>query len=362
MQISRTILGFLAALLANVLTIPIILCILVFGAIASLTKLLAHLLEPRSVLWSEVIEFHPTIGWKQKPNLDVWTMAHDVFHVTTDSDGWRGNTTTLTDSDLLVFGDSHAFGHGMNDRNHFASQSRGVRVKVVGADGYNTVQQVLLMRELVNYLHGKCVVWFIFLGNDLLDNLEPSMEHYRIPFVREHAEARGWEIVTSHIDPAPWPIVARRYRETNYDRLTKLFTPTFVSNRAFSALEYLIGEGASVCKKAGARLIVMTIPDLKTLDKKGLDLLYAHGADVDSFDPDLPDRTIRAICHRLNLPFVAGTDHFGAEHYKKYGDHWNRLGHNQMANLLINLYERQGAQDEGNPLAGLPSRIPAQVI
>ena len=49
MQISRTILGFLAALLASVLTIPLILCILVFGAIASLTKLLAHLLEPRSV-------------------------------------------------------------------------------------------------------------------------------------------------------------------------------------------------------------------------------------------------------------------------------------------------------------------------
>jgi hypothetical protein len=341
---------------------PIIVGILLLGTIASLTRLLAHLLEPRFVMWSELIEFHPLIGWKQKPNLNVWTMSDDVFHATTDADGWRGNTRTLTDSDLLVFGDSHAFGHGINDRNHFASRSRNLRVKAVGADGYNTVQQVLLMRELINYLRGKCVVWFIFLGNDLLDNLEPSMEHYRIPFVREGAETREWEIVTSHIDPAPWPIVSRRYRGPNYDRLTKLFTPTFVGERAFSALEYLIGEGASVCKNAGARLIVMTIPDPKTLEKKGLDILYPHGADVDAFDPDLPDRKIRAICQRLNLPFVAGRDHFGAEHYKKYDDHWNRSGHTRMANLLINLYERQGAQDEGNPLAGLPSRIPAQTI
>ena len=281
MQIARAIVGLFAGLLAIVLTIPIFVGILIFGTIASLTKLLAHFLEPRFVTWSELVEFYPTIGWKQKPNLDVWTMADDVFHVTTDSDGWRGNATTVADSNLLVFGDSHSFGHGINDSDHFASRNRDVRIKAVGADGYNTVQQVLLMREFGNHLHDKCVVWFIFLGNDLLDNLEPSMEEYRIPFVRESSDADGWEIVTKHIDPTPWPIVSRRYRRVNYDRLTKLFTPTFVSDRAFAALDFLIGEGASVCKKVGARLTVMTIPDPKTLDQKGLDLLYTHGADVE---------------------------------------------------------------------------------
>ena len=218
------------------------------------------------------------------------------------------------------------------------------------------------MRELGNHLLEKYVVWFIFLGNDLLDNLEPSMEEYRIPFVREGSDAAGWEIVTKHIDPTPWPIVSRRYRRTNYDRLTKLFTPTFVSERAFSALEFLIGEGASVCRRAGARLTVMTIPDPKTLDKKGLDLLYTHGADVDSFDPDLPDRKIHGICQRLKLPFVAGADHFGIEHYKEHDDHWNQSGHARMAAILMGLYERQGASDKEDPLVGLPSSIAVQII
>ena len=124
MQIARAILGLFAGLIAIVLTIPIFAGILIFGTIASLTKLLAHFLEPRFVTWSELVEIYPTIGWKQKPNLDVWTMADDVFHVTTDSDGWRGNATTVADSNLLVFGDSHSFGHGINDSDHFSARCR----------------------------------------------------------------------------------------------------------------------------------------------------------------------------------------------------------------------------------------------
>lgn len=344
MQLLRFFLGFVAALIATVLALPLIIGVLVFKAVAFLTKVLAPLLEPKFVTWQELIEFDPTVGWKSKAHLDTRALVDDLFHFTTDADGWRGNTTNLADSEMVVFGDSHAFGYGIDEKHFFANLVTEVRVKSLGVISYNMVQEVLWMRQLSHRLKNKMVVWLIFLGNDLGDNLEPAQYHYRAPFVREIKGTSQWQIVTEHLSSKPWPFLSRRYRETNYDRLNTIYSPTFVSERAFGACNYLIAEGKKVCDDAGAHLTVLTIPDPMTLSQAGLDILSAHGADSKSFDPSRPDKKIRSLCEQLNLPCVIGASHFGIEDYKQYDSHWNKQGHRRMAGILRGLHIKHESQ------------------
>jgi hypothetical protein len=341
-NILRNLLGWVAAAIVLVCLLPICVGIMAFKGVAFLTRRLARLLEPRFLTWPELIEFYPAIGWRTKPNLNTYALVDDLFRLTTDADGWRVNTTRLGDSDLVVFGDSHAFGYGIADKDFFATVDPEVRAKSVGVISYNMVQELLLMRELASSLNNKLVVWFVFLGNDLLDNLEPSQFQYRTPFVRETDGPSHWEIVTSHVSSEPWPFVSRRYLETNYDRLRKIYSPGFVADRAFAACEYLIVQGARICEGAGARLAVVTIPDPMPMSQEGLDVLSAHGADLKVFDADLPDKRIRAMCEGLDLRFVAGKDFLEFGDYKEFDNHWNKRGHRRIARVLRGLREERG--------------------
>jgi hypothetical protein len=338
----RTLLAALAALIGLLLAVPIVVLALPFWTVAFLTRALARRLEPSYVSWDQLMEFTPVIGWKPKANLNAHylTLAEDgVFHIVTDAQGWPG-TMSIAQSDIVVFGDSYAFGYGVNVEASFAECHHEVRIKAIGAPGYNMAQEVLLMRQLSPQLVGKLVVWFIFLGNDLYDNLTPNMYRYRMPFVREVNETGSWQLVTSHVSPAQWPYTSARFRDfTLWDRiLADTHSPTPLSQRAFSACEFLIGKGHDICSRAGARLLVMTIPDPLTVSQRGLQRLFSRGADPNTFDPDLPDKNIGEICTKFGVLFVAGRNHLDARHYKTRDPHWNERGHQQVASLLKTLY------------------------
>ena len=204
----RVVLTAIAALFGMLLAVPVVVLALPFWAVAFLTRTMARHLEPSYVAWYQLIEFMPVIGWKPKANLNAHylTVTEDsVCYIVTDAQGWSG-TVSIAESDIVVFGDSYAFGYGVDVGASFFSDGLGkVRIKAIGAPAYNMVQEVLLMRQLSSNLSGKLVVWFIFVGNDLHDNLVPDMYHYRMPFVREVNGTGSWEFVTSHVSPVKWP-------------------------------------------------------------------------------------------------------------------------------------------------------------
>jgi hypothetical protein len=324
-----------AALFGMLLAAPIVVLGLPFWAVAVLTHTIARLLEPQFVPWQELITFDQAIGWKSKANLDAYGIADDVFHLTTDSQGWRGQTS-LAESDVVVFGDSYAFGYGVDDKALFSEINPHVRIKAIGAPGYNMVQELLLMRQLSSQLRDKLVVWFFYLGNDLYENLMPDMKGYRTPFVRQVNGAGDWEIVTSHINPTKWSYTSKPRSYLHI--LAQLCTPAFLSQRAFAACEFLIKEGNMVCRQAGAQLVVVSIPDPSQLSESGLELLASRSRDIKRFDPDFPDRQIGAICRKWGVPFVAAKEHVDIGDYKEDDVHWNKQGHQRVSKLLSSLY------------------------
>ncbi|MGI9294083.1 MAG: hypothetical protein ACR2PS_08890, partial [Pseudomonadales bacterium] len=309
----RLVIAAISGTVGLLLTVPIIILVLPFWIVASLTRLIRlplDSLNTKVLSWQQLIEYEPEIGWKPKVKLNCYARADKVFHVITDSDGWRGQRS-LSESELVVFGDSYAFGYGVSDKAFFANSVSGCRIKSIGVNGYNMVQSLMWMQRLSSQLRGKVVVWFIYYGNDLYENLQPNLGHYRMPFARVNGSG-GWQIETKHVNTSKW----RSNPQRDYHaKLAEICSSTFLAERAYSACEFLIEEGRDLCRQVDAVLVVVSIPDITQIStERGQKL--ASLAPNESFDPDLPDKKIKAMCETLDVPFVTLRHYLGDEHHK----------------------------------------------
>ena len=326
----QILLGMVASVVALIAVLPILLAALPFWLVAKLTRVLLPLFKSSVVGWPDLFEFHPHLGWKAKSNFSAHCLEErdDVFQVSTDADGWPGNRT-LDESKIVVFGDSHAFGYGVDTKRAFFSIA-DVAIKAIGAPGYNMVQEILLMEELAPSLKGKLVVMFVCYGNDLYDNLAPEMGGYRTPFVTK-ANGSEWRIVTHHIDESKWSASSGRQGRQRTRVPEKLFRKSFLGDRAFSASEFLIGKGKEICQRAGAEFVVMTIPTPAMLEP----LPSVYGKNINA---EYPDQTIRDTCRKLNVPVLCLKDHLSRGDYKSYDEHWSECGHRKVAGIIASIY------------------------
>lgn len=331
----RALFSLVAGAIGVALVAPIILVGVPFWFVSWCTRTVQWWIEPRTVQWKDLIQFDPVVGWKPKPSMHAFCCADgtDVFYVETDEDGWCGHTT-IEKAPVVVFGDSYAFGYAVNHP-FFRVSPFELPIKAIGAPGYSMVQELLLITQLAPSLSGKLVVWFIYPGNDLTDNLSPAMTTfgYRMPFLLESDARGGWDVNTSHIQPDKWSAGAR------YDRNRKIsavFGKNHVSDRVYAACEFLINRGQSVCRQAGANLVVLTIPWTIQFDR-----LPWGGVTDTTVDPELPEKNIAEICARLSVEFVSGRKHFTTRHYIPGEGHLNEEGHRRLAAVLHDLYKKQ---------------------
>jgi hypothetical protein len=333
-------LALLASLVGGIMLLPLLLLATPFVTVGLATRLLAWILEPRFSVWQNLIDFDPRLGWKPKVNLDTAHRVDAVYRLTTDSDGWRGKHR-IEDCDILVMGDSFAWGYATDDRHFFADVSRKYRIKSVGTIGYNLVQELILMKELASRLRGKVVIWFVYYGNDLYDNLKPHMYGYRTPFVSQSKPGGGWEIVSDHVSRSRWffrPPGSTHDGGTYIDKVIETCAPTFFANRAFSACRYLLHEGREVCRSAGAQLAIVSIPEKIQYSTSKMQRL-APVAISSQLDPDYPDLRLGAICADLGLPFLALKQHMDLRHYRETDCHWNEHGHRRTAEIIAEFYQ-----------------------
>src|SRR5262245_54667013 len=339
MDITRAILAFVAAVAGLLVVVPVVLMALPLVIIGTGTRLLARLFEPAYATRDQLIEFDPVFGWKPRANLNTYHLMADLFRIRTDQHGWRGRST-VAESDLVVFGDSFAAGYGVDEERIFANLTARPRIKPIGIGGYSMVQELLWMKELAPSFRGKLVTWFIYLGNDLYDNLSPELRGYRKPFVREIPDSGDWEIVSSHITPERWPIVPRaRQGHIHMATLAEICSDTFLAQRAFRACEFLIRTGKRVWDAAGAGLIVLSVPDPHQLSRDGHRYLASLLPASRSIDPNAPDRSIDAICQSLGVRYVSGQRFLDLGCYKTNDCHWNERGHRDVAVVLTELYD-----------------------
>ena len=344
--LARAFVALPVAAVVLIVTLPLWIVWLALGSVATLARALHRRLEPRPVPWDQVIEFTPELGWQARPNLDTAARADRVFRFTTDEHGWR-RTRDFDDSDVVVFGDSFAFGWGIEDRDHFANvevrtatPGHPVRIKAVGMVGYSLVHELIVMRRVRERLAGKTVVWLVYVGNDILANLNPHVGPYRAPYVRQKGSGE-WEIMSDLVTPEPWPWPNWPSDEQDY---AELCCEGVRSRRAYDACGYLLGEAKEICDSVGARLVVALVPNLSDFDRDKLALVAPDPA---SFDPERARREISAICARLDVGFVSLRDSLERRHYKISDLHWNEAGNRRVAEVLTAV--AQDLQPTHNP-------------
>jgi len=348
----RTLGALVAAMVGLPLAAVVLLIGLPFFMVAYLTKKVSGVFQKPRVSWKEVIEFNPTLGWKVKGNLDCHCDCGIItFHIQTDAQGYRSHVK-LSDCDIVTFGDSYAFGYGVdNDKAYFSPTNTSVKIKPIGAPGYNMVQELLLMRQFSPYLQGKHIVWFICFGNDLYDNLFPNMEIYRAPFVRFVASKNDWEIVSDHVSPETWTYNFESNLREKEKWIGNFGTSAF-TDRVYNASEYLLREGKAVCQTAGANLVVLTVPmahqvrSLRAWNRKASTL-----GDPSMFDSGLPDRKFKELCSSLSIQYIPVNDYVSASDLIPVDGHWNERGHRQIAKILEALVDNRmsPAQDVVSP-------------
>ncbi len=334
----RTAVAFAASALGMALLAPILLLAFPFLLVSMCTRALARLREPAYLTRDELIEFDPEIGWKPRANVNSHHLTVDLFQISTDSQGWRGRSS-LDESDIVVFGDSFAAGYGIDDDGFFANLVSQPPIKPIGIGGYSMVQELLWMQRLAARLRHKLVVWLIYVGNDLYDNLSPELNGYRKPFVREIRGTDAWEICSAHVSFERWPVVQRvRKGHIHEAKLAELCSDTFFARRAYGACEFLIQEAQQLCASAGATLAVLTVPDKLLLSQEGHAYLKSLGVNRQNFDPELPDKSLESTCRKLGVTHVAGRQFLDRTCYKPNDCHWNALGHRRVARALVDLY------------------------
>jgi lysophospholipase L1-like esterase len=322
-----------AALPALAVTAP-------FWIVSAFTRRLARELplERCSLPSDETLEVIPGIGQRPRSNLDVTIrvdnrllLTSDVVRITTDQEGWRDRETSLDEADVAVFGDGFAFGWGVADRDLFTRQTPELRTKSVGAPARSMVDTVLWLERLLSRLGGKTVVWMIYLGNDLTDNLRPNLKTRRVPFVRRRPT--GWAIHTAHLTAETWSLDPE---PRNYSAdLAQLCTDSAEGRREFAAAIYLLERARTLCRRADADLVVMTVPKRSQLTADGCARLSHLSQDPATFDPRRPDDILGRWCREHAIAYVPLLDHLDADDYQS-GDklHWTPSGHAKVAALI----------------------------
>jgi hypothetical protein len=357
----RSLLVVPAALLGAALALPVLALGAPFWLVGALTRRLARRLAPPVIRWPQLFEFDAALGWRAKPGLDCHCLEErdDVFRVKTDEHGWPLGPA-LGDSEMVIVGDSHAWGYGVDHAASFTSRLvPHVRAKAVGVPGYNLAQQFLLLERLSARLKDRLVVWFIYAGNDLHETLRPEMSGYRCPFVREARGGGGWEIVASHLAPETWRASAGA-RGALHPTLAALHGESFLSQRAYGAAAFLLERAAGLSRACGFRLVVATIPWPVAVAEahdpglsRELQRLRAR------IDPGYPDKKIGDICDQLAIPFVPLRRCLTRQDFKPADDHWTERGHVRVAATLLDVYRRHRALP-APPTPSQPSARPAE--
>jgi hypothetical protein len=120
--------------------------------------------------------YDPELGWALTPN---WTGRHrhhdyDVGYAT-NTLAFRGAIEAAREPCALWLGDSFTFGFGVEQGATFvdlldASRAGGLRHVNLGAPGYSTDQEVLLLERRLPEFDARFVGLVAYLSNDLIDN------------------------------------------------------------------------------------------------------------------------------------------------------------------------------------------------
>jgi len=158
----------------------------------------------------KLFDYDVETGWHTLPNLDLVRLnaANQEWLIKTDASGLRtlSNQVAPDRSNLLILGDSFAFGEGVMLEERFDAYIKrampDVNIVNTGTPGYGTDQEYVLGRKFFKSLHQDDVILVLLYVNDFYDVLRKEFALRSKPyFIRE---GNRWQLRNPEIGAFQW--------------------------------------------------------------------------------------------------------------------------------------------------------------
>ena len=236
------------------------------------------------------------LGWRLQAGWSGGHRHHDFsVRYAVNARGFRADTPELPRNSgrplAVALGDSYTFGYGVNDHETFVHQLHAQSVAGfdyfnAGVPGYSTDQEALLLENELWSLQPQRVLLFVYLANDLLDNLREVPLQLRT--AKPRFEPVGGELVLRNVSVpvnseariVPWmPVVlgedssrwsTRTRLEFRYE-LFRLLSPPWPAERdyrpelaerfapAVTLFDQIVGGMARSCARRNVELTVVLL-------------------------------------------------------------------------------------------------------
>ncbi|MBF0199667.1 MAG: SGNH/GDSL hydrolase family protein [Planctomycetes bacterium] len=305
------------------------------------------------------------------------------FSVDGDADGLKNDSANTSTSPLLQpqprqkkiigLGDSFAFGDGveleesfyalleaqLNHQDPHQNPQQKVRIIKTGCHGYNTEQELEVLKKLLLAGEKADIAMLAFYINDLSDigqvrkveggHLVASKQKGYLSgtkaFVLRHSRLcrLAYNHVVRNMVLLSWlqksGLLAAHDRSYNHSNKFLVDAPEKVTQQ-WQEQKRLLERMQKLCKESGVQLQLFYIPiqyqvdeDLWGAMKKSLSLLE------DDYDLNLPNRLLGQYCSELEIDYLDLTpvirNNSGASYYFPHDPHFNVAGHAVSANCLV---------------------------
>lgn len=318
---------------------------------------------------SGMVKYDPQLGWRLVPN---WSGAHThrdfSVRYAINALGLRADTPSPPRNSgrklTLAVGDSYTFGFGVKDDETYihlldALAAGGFDYLNAGIPGYSTDQEAILLNRDLWALAPQRVLLFVYVGNDVLDNLRDVPLQLRTP--KPRFDVVGSDLVLRNV-PVPqssdarvepwWPVVLgadssgwswRTRLELRFE-LFRLLSPPFPRERdyrpelavrfapALSLFERIVQGMAGDAARRNVEFIVIPIAAAAYVNAPN----SPSGQYQDFFCEQIVERLRTAGIPLIHLPALM-RERFRRERGRWYFPHEGHLnpdGHKVVAEIL----------------------------
>ncbi len=340
------------------------------GTVAGLmlVELGLRLISPVRTFDNPVRSFHqpdPNLGWTGRPNLKArFRMPDFDVMVEADAQGFRARKAMVhpeTGSPVIaVLGDSFAWGWGVANGSVFTDVMQNELggswdVHNYGMNAYGTVQEWLLLRQLIAEGLRPAHVLVMFFNNDLYDNVDPAPwrpsmgVHGTSVVLRNHPvelrtgsrlkQLAGRSRLFSVVEHM---VSFRRAKQHTRSLRERGFKEWALDQEPRQVLIHCARELEALCRQHGIELTFVYIPEFNDLHSSAT----ASGA--------LASRAalMEAGVHLVDLTGAFQLEARGnpARLYFPHDEHWNEAGHKLAGETLArHLMERIRAAPARQP-------------
>lgn len=277
---------------------------------------------------------------------------------------------------ILALGDSFTFGMGIRQENIFTEKLEKIlsekdsennyEVVNMGAIGYTTDQELLILKEKGLELQPDAVILNFFVGNDVTEFrrhewvLDDNEELLKVLDTKHYVDDEHRLRYKGEEEPASyflnfvytrWQILMKKL-SLNKEEGPTLTWPAFLDvndehgdpklPEYWYQVEYTLTEMKRILDEKGIKLIVVAIPmDVQT-DRKYWNKYPEMYFDEEAYELSRPQATIKQLTDMMGIEYIDLLSFFRDAdpnvwyYYEKEDPHWTNEGHELAAKTIAN--------------------------